>query len=158
MEQKIGQILSDFSFPNFVGVGLDWILMLIYLIGIYVNLSDRNRSLEKHSPLIPSLASASEIGKTRSRIGTEVWRFLSDSKWSRSAFFVYLLESEWSRSLESNFKIEIKNDTSVNYDFDVTALVSQSLKSIPSWSGVVVRKKRLRPFLVVDYRTSPTRC
>jgi len=40
MEQKIGRILSDFSFPNFVG--LDLILMLIYRI----------RSPEKHSPLI----------------------------------------------------------------------------------------------------------
>jgi len=28
MEQKIGRILSDFSFPNFVGS--DWIHMLIY--------------------------------------------------------------------------------------------------------------------------------
>jgi len=42
MEQKICRILSDFSFPNFVGVGLDRFLMLIYRI----------RSLEKHSPLI----------------------------------------------------------------------------------------------------------
>jgi len=42
MEQKIGRILSDFSFTNSVGVGLDWILMLIYRI----------QSLEKHSPLI----------------------------------------------------------------------------------------------------------
>jgi len=31
MEQKIGRILSDFSFTNFVGVRLNWILMLIYL-------------------------------------------------------------------------------------------------------------------------------
>jgi len=33
---------SDFSFINFVRVGLDWIFMLIYQI----------RSLKKHSPLI----------------------------------------------------------------------------------------------------------
>jgi len=48
MEQKIGRILSDFSFLNFVGVGIgldsdvnlleldsesDWILMLIYRSG-----------------------------------------------------------------------------------------------------------------------------
>jgi len=42
MEQKIVRILSDFSFPNFVGVRLAWILMLIYWI----------QSLEKYSPLI----------------------------------------------------------------------------------------------------------
>jgi len=42
MEPKIGRILSDFSFTNLVGVGLDRILMLIYRI----------RSQEKHSPLI----------------------------------------------------------------------------------------------------------
>jgi len=42
MEQKIIRILSNFNFPNFVGVGSEWILMLIYRI----------RSLEKHSPLI----------------------------------------------------------------------------------------------------------
>jgi len=30
MEQKIGQTLSNFSFPNFVGFVSDWILMLNY--------------------------------------------------------------------------------------------------------------------------------
>jgi len=45
MEQKIGRILSDFSFTNFVGVRSDWIFMLIYRI----------RSLEKHSPLISAM-------------------------------------------------------------------------------------------------------
>jgi len=45
MEQKIGRILSDFSFTNFVGVGLY----------SYVNISGRIRSLEKHSPLISAL-------------------------------------------------------------------------------------------------------
>jgi len=42
---------SDFSCPNFVGVGSDWILMLIYRIW----------SLEKHSPLI----SAVELDRLR---------------------------------------------------------------------------------------------
>jgi len=62
------------------------------------------------------------MGKTRSRsrIGVVVRRFLSDSEWKRSAFFVNLLESQWSRSLVSNFKIETKNDASVKCDFDVT--------------------------------------
>jgi len=35
-----------------------------------------------------------EMGKTRSRTEVGVWRFLADSEWSRSAFFVNLLESE----------------------------------------------------------------
>jgi len=34
----------------------------------------------------------------------------------------------WSRSLVSIFKIETKNDASVNCDLDVTTLVSESLK------------------------------
>jgi len=36
MEQKISRILSDldFSFTNFVGVRLEWILMLIYWIEV----------------------------------------------------------------------------------------------------------------------------
>jgi len=34
--------------------------------------------------------------------------------------FVNFLELEWSRSLVSNFKVETKNDASVNCDFDVT--------------------------------------
>jgi len=44
MEQKLVGFYrtSDFSFPNFVGVGLDY----------DVNLLDGIRSLEKHSPLI----------------------------------------------------------------------------------------------------------
>jgi len=46
--------------------------------------------------------------------------FLSDLEWSWSAFFVNLLEPERSRSLVSNFKIETKNDASVNCDLDVT--------------------------------------
>jgi len=58
------------------------------------------------------------MGKTRSRIGVGVWRFLSDSEWSRSAFFVNLLESQWSRSLLSNYKIESKNERKC--DFDIT--------------------------------------
>jgi len=63
------------------------------------------------------------MGKTLSRIGLGVWRFFG-SEWRRSTFFVNLLESEWSRSLVSYFKIETKNDASVNCDFDVTALIS----------------------------------
>jgi len=38
----------------------------------------------------------------------------------------------WSRSLVSNFKFETKNDTSMKCNFDVTALVSQTLKSSES--------------------------
>jgi len=34
------------------------------------------------------------MGKTWSQIGVKVWRFLSDSEWSRSAFFVNFLDSE----------------------------------------------------------------
>jgi len=67
--------------------------------------------------------------------------FLSDSDWSRSAFFVNLLKWEWSRGLESNFKIETKADASVNCDFDVT-MVSQSLKSSESeWSWSMILEK-----------------
>jgi len=39
MKQKIGRILSDFNFPNFVGVELDRIHMLIYRIGFEVRSS-----------------------------------------------------------------------------------------------------------------------
>jgi len=63
------------------------------------------------------------MGKIRNRTGVGVWRFLSNSEWNRSAFFVIFLESEWSRSLVSNFKIETKNDDGVKCDFDVNALV-----------------------------------
>jgi len=49
MEQKNVRILSDFSFPNFVGVGLD--------PDFHVNLLDWIQSLEKHSPLISGLYS-----------------------------------------------------------------------------------------------------
>jgi len=68
--------------------------------------------------------------------------FLSDSEWSRSAFFVNLLDSV------SNFKIETKNDATVNQcvncDFDVTTSVSQSLKSLESeWSWSMILKKLL---------------
>jgi len=56
--------------------------------------------------------------------------------------FVNLLESEWSPSLLSHFKIETKNDTSVNCDFNVTTLVSQSLKSSESeWSQTMILEK-----------------
>jgi len=68
------------------------------------------------------------MGKTQSRIGVGVWCFLSNSEWSRSAFFVNLLKS----SLVSNFKIETKNYACVNCDLDVTTLVSESLKSSES--------------------------
>jgi len=61
-----------------------------------------------------------EMGKTRSRSGVRVWRFLSDSEWSRSAFFGNLLESEW--SLVSNYKIKTKNDARVKCDFDVSTI------------------------------------
>jgi len=97
-----------------------------------------------------------EMGKARSRLESECGVF-SDSEWSRSAFVIC-----WSRSLESNFKIETKNDVRVNCDFDVTTLVSKSLKSLWSrimileklsesnWSrsGVGVRNKRLRSSLI----------
>jgi len=56
-----------------------------------------------------------EMGKTRSRIGVGVWRFLSDLEWSRSVFLLIY----WSRNLVSNYKIETKNDASVKCDFDV---------------------------------------
>jgi len=55
-----------------------------------------------------------------SKIGVGIWRFLSDSEWSQSTFFLFIC---WSQSLVSNFKIETKNDANVKYDFDVTTLV-----------------------------------
>jgi len=51
-----------------------------------------------------------------------------DSEWSLSAFFFLLM----CRNLVLNFKIETKNDTCVKCDFDITALVSQTLKSSES--------------------------
>jgi len=57
------------------------------------------------------------MGKTQNRIGVGVWRFLSDSEWSRSAFFVNLLESESRIKL---YKIETKNDARVKCNFNVT--------------------------------------
>jgi len=63
-----------------------------------------------------------EMGKTQSWIGIEVWRFLSVSEWSWSAFFVNLLESNWSRSFVSNYEIETKNTARVKCDFDVTII------------------------------------
>jgi len=56
-----------------------------------------------------------EMGKTQSQSRIGVWRFLSDSEWSRSAFFVNL----WSRGHVLNFKIETKDDASVKCDFGV---------------------------------------
>jgi len=60
---------------------------------------------------VRSHLSVPEMGKTRSRIGFGVWRFLlnSESEWSRNAFFVNLLQSKWIWRLASNFKIETKN-------------------------------------------------
>jgi len=76
---------------------------------------------------------------------------LSDSsEWSRSGFFVNLLKSECSQSVVSNFKIETKNDASVNCDFNVTTLIFQSLKpeyDIGKTFGVGVRNKSLRSSL-----------
>jgi len=72
------------------------------------------------------------MGKTRVGLESKYGVFLPDSEWSRSTIFVNLLELEWSRSPASNFKIKTKNDASVKCDFDVTALVSQTLKSSES--------------------------
>jgi len=56
---------SDFSFPNFVGVRFDWILMLIYWI----------QSLEKHTPLI----SGARVGVQESTLaGVGVFQQLSE--------------------------------------------------------------------------------
>jgi len=57
---------------------------------------------------------------------------------------VRLLLISWSRSLVSNFKIETKNDASVNCDFDVTTLVSQELK-------FDIRKNRNRTGFEVEF-------
>jgi len=60
MEQKLVRFCqtSDFSFPNFVRVGLD----------SDVNLSDWNRSLEKHSPLISAPALLEKCQSCHSRL------------------------------------------------------------------------------------------
>jgi len=43
------------------------------------------------------------MGKTRSRIGVRVWRFLSESEWSQSAFFVNFVGS----GVESESRIKL---------------------------------------------------